>query len=272
MEISKCSFSNGATWDMWNTGTPQNNGVQVLTSLILCHLCMFCLETFWFSKAYWGVQRWGESKLHLIPGVAGEWKRWMGSPVREHEQSSGNTGNSKGSARAKFTSYLEHPPEYASCPWLSINLKVIPDQGEKVENVIKAQVACSLLFPVLFSEVRSDHNLLAQVRELPCGKVLTCPLAVLLYLFLRLIFSWWFWFWRCRLLWEWLVAMKTSLLTCLHISMNWECIRKPKWKLHLLIFVTSVTGSAICKAQRKQAKICQILNPSLKTNLKFIPL
>lgn len=46
------------------------------------------------------------------------------------------------------------------CPKLPINLKVILDQGEKVENVIKPQVTRSLLFSVLFSETGSDHNLL----------------------------------------------------------------------------------------------------------------
>lgn len=83
-----------------------------------------------------------------------------GFSCEEHEQRSGNTGNSKGSASAKFTSSLQHPSESASSPRFPIKLKVIPDQGEKVENVIKAQETCSLLFPLLFIEVGSDHNLL----------------------------------------------------------------------------------------------------------------
>lgn len=48
MEISKRSFANGAPWDTWNTRTPRNNDVQILTPLILCHLCMFHLETYFW--------------------------------------------------------------------------------------------------------------------------------------------------------------------------------------------------------------------------------
>lgn len=73
--------------------------------------------------------------------------------------------NSTGSAKAKFTPSLQHLSETAGCPRLPINLKVILYQGEEVENVIKPQVTCSLLFSVLLSETGSDHNLLqARVR------------------------------------------------------------------------------------------------------------
>lgn len=139
----------------------------------------------------------------------------------EHRQCLGNwipDKNSNGGATGKLTP-LQHPSETSGWPKLPINLKVSLDQGEKEENVIKPQVTCSLLISALFSETGSDHNLLqAWVRQLSCGKVLTYLWQVCFIFFQGKAFHGDFSF-ECAL-----VAVKTpSLLTCLHISMNWVC-------------------------------------------------
>lgn len=94
--------------------------------------------------------------FQLILKVYQDAQEWKKKPTQNNkeDQNKQNLSNSC----AKFT--LHHPSETPSCPRLPINLKVIWDQGEKVENVIKPQAMHTLLFSVLFSEMGSNHDLL----------------------------------------------------------------------------------------------------------------